>query len=288
MRLFKSPEGGKLMVYLDGEAVRTFSTRNESAAFYWEPVFSGTLQDGKHNLSIEQLGGYNVLNIAYVKSSGSVPPADFSNKTIIYRLVGTNDFQGEKTKVVQNDSSSTFYYLRSGLPVTAYIDVPYPGVYNVTYAISGNAEVLVDGSEATGTVLLPEGRHIVEVRPLNSSTVYVDHVTLTKKGVQKMHSAEIVNYTRRDPSSYSVWVNSTGPFFLQFTRGYDKDWVATVNGRRYLPSGSYLAVNAYYIEESGLNRIDIEYEPQKSLYAGLIIGSAGLLACIIYTAGLRE
>ena len=96
--------------------------------------------------------------------------------------------------------------------------------------------------------------------------------------------AAILNQTRVDPSAYELWVDSATPFYLTYGRSFSPDWVATVNGRRYVPIPSYGAVNTYYIDQTGINKIAIEYMPQKISYAGGILGIITLLASAAYIA----
>jgi hypothetical protein len=77
-------------------------------------------------------------------------------------------------------------------------------------------------------------------------------------------------------------VNSTAPFFLSFGRGFNNLWIASVNGHDYRPVRSFGTVNAYYINETGLSEITIEYAGQRMFYAGALLGLIGLSASIIY------
>jgi hypothetical protein len=95
-------------------------------------------------------------------------------------------------------------------------------------------------------------------------------------------NANLLNYTRNDPSSYSAWVNSSAPFLLSHDVAYDPLWIAYVNGHEYKPISSHYSTNAYYINETGEIKIMIEYLPQQWFYVGGIIGILGILVSIIY------
>ena len=278
VRVLKSKKSGNLGFYLDEEYIGKIDTYDNLNYFSWERIYYGNISNGKHNITVEQLDGYNGINIVYIKKDG-LEEVEFIDKTIIYRLTGKNDFYGNKTKIV-NGNSSTFYLLKVKEPVIAHIDVISEGKYDISHAIQGSAEVIIDGMSAAEEIYLEKGRHEIQVKP-TSSNVYLDHVTLIKEGKERKQEASILEYEQINPSTYSILVNSSTPFFLSFGRGYNELWIAWANGTAYVPVPLYGAANVYYIEETGLTPIIIEYSPQKFLYAGLVIGIIGLAYSLI-------
>jgi hypothetical protein len=281
LRIFKGASGGRLGFYLDGKKVGEISTKNATNHLSWERIYRGPLENGTHKVAAEQLGGFNAVSVGKAVPSGYT--ADYlAGKTIIYRLSGRNSFSGYLSSITANSSSSTFFYRKSRQPLQSMLHVLSGGTYNISHAISGKAYLNIDGKLAGQSVYLEKGTHLIEIVPQNS-TIYVDHVTLTRHAAPPKHDPIIINYTRHDPSTYSIWVNSSAPFYLSFGRTASSGWITEVNGKKYLPAASYSLVNAYLINESGLNRIEISYYPQKMLFIGGTIGIAGLLVCIAYT-----
>ncbi|MEM2335688.1 MAG: hypothetical protein QXZ64_05100, partial [Candidatus Bathyarchaeia archaeon] len=81
---------------------------------------------------------------------------------------------------------------------------------------------------------------------------------------------------------YIVKVNATEPFMLSFAESYDPLWFAYVNGERIQSIPLYGVINGFWINQTGLLEISIEYEPQKWFYMGSIISVSTLIACITY------
>jgi|GEM_PF-5282886 len=286
LRLFQSNLGGKVAVYLDDGPAYEITTIGNVNHFSWEKIYSGSLSEGTHNVTVEQLGGFNTLNIGYVVSADHEEP-DLSEKGIIYRLTARTDFYGESFGHLPTPSASTFYCTYTDESVFSDIEVVAEDYYNLSSRIAGPAEILIDGQEAAGMVYLGKGPHTIEVRALNS-TICIDYITLVRGAPSKTYGAEVLDYERIDPSTYTVTVNSSTPFFLSMSRRYNPLWTASVNGRDYYPVSSYETVNLFYINETGLNEISIAYAPQKTFYLGAIIGIIGLLLASAYVWRSKE
>jgi hypothetical protein len=280
VRVLKSQSAGEMRLYLDGDPMSRVMTKGDVNTFHWERVYSGPLSEGEHVVSVEQLGGSNVVNIGYVERSGGQRP-DLSGKTIIYRLTGKNDFFGDSFQVVGNKGSSTFHCAMTEGPLLSNIEVFEDGNYDLSYSLEGEATVFVDGQEAGGQVYLEKGLRKIEVRP-SGSAICLDHVTLIRGLPPREQEARLLDFRRLDPSTYSVLVNSSTPFLFSFSRAYDPLWVASVGGDSYSPVSSYGVINAFRVNRTGVNEIIVEYAPQKSFYAGIIIGIIGISSAIAY------
>jgi hypothetical protein len=280
VRLLKGRNGGEVAVHLDDAHSSRIRTLADGNHFSWERIYSGELTAGGHEVAVEQLGGFNAVSLAYVVSQEE-EPLNITGKGLVYRLTGPSDFYGKVYEEVPDSRSSTFACMRSTLPLYSNIEVPAEGDYQVSYAAHGDVEIYIDGENPGDTVHLGEGEHTIEVRPVNSS-MCLDHLTLLKPAPSRTGQAELLSYSRMDPSTYKVVVNSTAPFFLSFGRGFNNLWIASVNGHDYRPVRSFGTVNAYYINETGLSEITIEYAGQRMFYAGALLGLIGLSASIIY------
>jgi hypothetical protein len=279
LRMYKGPYAGKVRIYLDGAELYSLETRADISHFYWEKVYSGSLSQGAHTISIEQLSGYNALNIGYVRPAGAQLP-DWENKTILFRLTGLGDFGNNNYKIVNDSASSTFYLANSSEPLLASFDVFSEGEYRITSSIRGAHELLVDAGEANGSLYLAEGTHTIEVVPLNGS-VAVDHVTLTRPGAAP-NAVSGFSYEKTGPSSYTIAANSTGPFFISLNRGFSPLWLAESNGNQYRPFPSYFSLNGFLINGSGPTTITVEFEPQKFSNIWALIGAIGILALAMF------
>ena len=94
--------------------------------------------------------------------------------------------------------------------------------------------------------------------------------------------AKLLEYTKIDPTKYIAKVNATKPFMLSFAESYDPLWVARTNGQKTSSIPLYSVINGFWIEETGIIDITIEYEPQRWFYMGSTISFTTLIACAIY------
>ena len=69
---------------------------------------------------------------------------------------------------------------------------------------------------------------------------------------------------------------------LAISEALDQSWTAYANGKQYKPIPLYLGLKGFYINETGLLGVTIEYEPQKWFYYGSIISVTAFLVCLTY------
>ena len=276
LRLFRSPHGGLLRFYLDGEELYSLKTSDETAHFYWEKAYSGNLSKGAHSFTVEQLGGFNALNVLYYAEKDSYQMPDLSDKTIIYRLIGMGDFGNEKYQIAKDPRASTFQYAVSEKPLLSALDIISNGTYAIDSSARGSYELYVDGRKAGESLYLEKGPHTIEVRPLNG-TIMLDYVTLIRRGTATLARPQLLSFEQLGQSDYSFTVNSTGPFFVSFNRGFNPGWQASANGNKYSPFHNYFSSTGYYINETGTVDVTIGFEPQGLSHAGAALGALGLM-----------
>lgn len=92
----------------------------------------------------------------------------------------------------------------------------------------------------------------------------------------------IISYEATNPTSYTVYVNSTRPFVLALAEAYDPLWVAYVNGEEIRSTPMYDVINGFHISHNGSLKIDIRYEPQQWRDHGLLISSIVFAIFISY------
>jgi hypothetical protein len=100
-------------------------------------------------------------------------------------------------------------------------------------------------------------------------------------------SAQIKNFIRVNPTCWRIQINSTKPFMLSFAESYDSAWKAKVykNGELIEITKSiplYGVINGFWIDQTGLLEIVIEYEPQTWLYYSSVVSLLAFIGCIIY------
>ena len=102
--------------------------------------------------------------------------------------------------------------------------------------------------------------------------------------------AQLIEYNKIDPTKYEATINASKPFMLSFAESYDPLWVARVNGQKITSIPLYSVINGFWIQETGLIDVTIEYEPQRWFYIGSAISITALTASLAYLATpyLRE
>ncbi|AIY89559.1 carbohydrate binding domain-containing protein [Geoglobus acetivorans] len=103
----------------------------------------------------------------------------------------------------------------------------------------------------------------------------------------KERPAEVVNYTKINPTLWKVKVNATKPFMLSFAEAYDPLWEARIY-RDGVKVGTvksiplYSVINGFWINETGNLEIVIRYKPQDWFEIGLMISGLTFAGCIGY------
>jgi len=102
--------------------------------------------------------------------------------------------------------------------------------------------------------------------------------------------AQLIEYNKIDPTKYKATINASKPFMLSFAESYDPLWVARVNGQKITSTPLYSVINGFWIQETGLIDVTIEYTPQRWFYIGSAISITALTASLAYLATpyLRE
>ena len=88
-----------------------------------------------------------------------------------------------------------------------------------------------------------------------------------------------VNYEKISPTLWRVRLNISQSSMLALTESYDSLWVANVNGRKISSIPLYGVINGFWINQTGVLDIVIEYEPQRWFYIGCAISLSTFLTC---------
>jgi hypothetical protein len=107
-------------------------------------------------------------------------------------------------------------------------------------------------------------------------------IDLLFQNATQNNPATIISYERVNPTRMALSVNATQPFILAVSEALDQSWTAHANGKQYKPTPLYLDIQGFYINETGLLKITIEYEPQLWFYYGSAISLTALILCTLY------
>jgi hypothetical protein len=95
-------------------------------------------------------------------------------------------------------------------------------------------------------------------------------------------SSESTTYEEMSPTLWKVGLNVSQPSMLVFTESYDPKWFATANGKSIPSIPLYGVINGFWINQTGLLEVTIEYEPQRWFFYGSAISVTTFLACLVY------
>jgi len=109
--------------------------------------------------------------------------------------------------------------------------------------------------------------------------IYNDNSLIFSNG-----SVSVLDSKRVSPTFFTATINNTRPFVLAFLEAYDPLWVAYVNGEKIQSIPLYGVINGFWINQTGLLEITIEYEPQRWFYYGLVVSLLTFTGCVLYLA----
>jgi hypothetical protein len=122
----------------------------------------------------------------------------------------------------------------------------------------------------------------------SNTVMYIDDVSFYETELAIVNSNEIlssvndISYHRRDPTRLLTRINATSPFVVAFSETYDPSWICYVDGERVSSFPLYGFINGFWINQTGLLQITIEYEPQKWFTYASVISITTFVACITY------
>jgi len=127
--------------------------------------------------------------------------------------------------------------------------------------------------------------YILNPTTLQQTAIKIENITtldLIFQNTTQNQPATIISYNKINPTKIIATVNATQPFILAISEALDQSWTAYVNGKQYKPILLYLDLKGFYINETELLEIAIEYEPQKWFFYGSIISLYTFLICTAY------
>jgi hypothetical protein len=108
--------------------------------------------------------------------------------------------------------------------------------------------------------------------------------TLSNVFNPKESAAELVQYTKINPTKYVAKINSVRPYVLSLAESHDAEWKVYVDGVRANDTESmpmYSILNGFYIDTVGYHNISIEYVPQTYFTVGLALSLVTVFFSII-------
>ncbi len=160
-------------------------------------------------------------------------------------------------------------------------------IANQTFYVASNQYGIID----VGSTFLTRGCQELKIKALDNTRlgdiwIYTsdENKKLKEVFLQNMGKTEIIKYKQESPTLWKVTINTSSPFLLAFAAPYDSEWRAYVSNESYSSIPLYGFINGFWINQTGLLEIIIEYPPQKWFHIGSIISGITLIACTLYLA----
>lgn len=315
VRLFENQDGGEIKVFLDGKPI-TIETNAQLNKFVWKDLGTFHLDKGKHNIKLENIEGFNAVNLFYL-----VPKKEYleskertmeilQNKAIIYIFEAESDLHRKKAeksnKFGGEASNSEVIELAKNEIVWQDVEILKEGTYRLAFKGEGKYNFTINNKSNilssenidltyTTPIYLERGKHKLNITSLRNIS-YLDVIWLYSTDKNETlrdlftvddKPTEVVNYEKIDPTKYRIKVNATKPFMLSFSESFDPLWVAeakTEDGKlmQYNPIPLYSVINGFWINQTGEYTITIRYKPQYYFYIGLIISGLAFIGCLSY------
>ncbi len=314
IRYFQNQNGGGIRIWLNGEPLKGMRTRYQVNGFVWEKVDSLKLDKGKHQLAIQNLLGFNAVNLFAVLPAGEVEEYErevsdlLRDKRIIYVLEAESEFYYSEAQISQEfgaeASNGRVIELGNNSQVWQEIDILRDGNYRLAIGIKGSASVEIDNRSFPmnstdlslrylDPIYLERGKHRIQISPIDTEgSSYLDVVwlysvqegseTLEDIFTPKERIAQVIEYEKINPTKYKVKIDASQPFMLSLSEAYDPLWVAKVDGKEYRSVPLYSVVNGFWIEQTGELEITLEYKLQRWFYYGAVISLTGLVSALGY------
>jgi len=314
VRLFQNRRGGRIQIQLDNKSY-TVNTKDQLNKFVWKGIDIIRLEKGGHKITLTNLKGFNAINLfalipkqEYQKAQKQIEEI-LQDKRIIYILEAETDLYYQNVTVSNkyggNASNGQVLQLNQESKAYSEIEIVKPGNYTLAIRAKGNLAIKIDEKEykisspqLNWTYIRPihleKGKYKIEITNLKDQPSDLDVVwlysiqneneTLEDIFTAKEIPAEVISCRKIDPTKYVVKVNATKPFMLSFAESYDPLWVAYVNGGKIQSTPLYGVINGFWINQTGLLEITIEYEPQKWFYYGSAVSLPTFTGCILYLA----
>jgi len=187
IRLLKNPKGGKIKISL-ANISKTINTKDEiKAEFVWIKIGELNLIKGKYTLTIENIKGYNAINILalipekeYYKAEKEVKKL-LQNKTIIYLFEAESDLYRLDAKVVKDFNFSNGEALALFGKAWQDVEIVKSGTYRLALKGKGKFRVKINSNEFelesklnfsyTPMFFLPSGKYRLEITPIVENLV---------------------------------------------------------------------------------------------------------------------
>lgn len=300
-------------VSLDSELIGQVVTRSDIGEFRWDNLGTYNLPAGEHTLTLQNVRGFNAVNLLAVVPHGEVERYEeqVDNSIADIRLIylweaetALNISDSEVSdKYNGNASNGAVVNLSTGAKAWRDIEVLRSDEYRMVVRLNGSVRVGINnesfsvGRDELGfayldPIYLEKGIHRIELKAVSGGnsdldviwlySVEGDNETIDDIFISEVNSARVIEYEKLSPTRYRATVTSDQPFMLSFAEAYHRLWIASVSGKEY-PSVPLNSIgNGFWIEDTGELEIIIEFKPQRWFYWGAVISGLAVFCSFAF------
>jgi len=150
IRYFKNQEGGEIKVYLDGRPIE-ISTKDQLNKFIWKELAICHLEKGKHTLILENVKGFNAVNLfalipekEYENAKQEISKI-LQNKTIIYLFEAESDLYRDNAEVLNSGGEASDGEVLEIADGKAWqeVEIIKTGTYRLAIRVKGDFRVKI-------------------------------------------------------------------------------------------------------------------------------------------------
>ena len=317
VRYLQNNKGGPIRVYIDEQLIKEINTKDQVDDFVWEKVDTISLSKGKHTLTLENVEGFNAVNIFALLPQGKyeeyeqqayelaqeprnmfIFEAESDFNYINADKLKSNDpeYSNGQARVIKNGEIKTsFDVLKSSKYMIAVRALTCAKCGEVTLSLDKDYKISLKNSKDELkyiylTTTLARGSYDLT---LSSRDATVDNVFIysTDKAHEDLdevftvtETPATITFEKINPTKYIVHVDAKKPFMTAFAESYDPLWVAYDKDKTFKvrPIPLYSVINGFYIEKTGKYDMVIEFEPQRYFYYGAVVSGLTILGSIGY------
>lgn len=285
IRYFANRLGGEFNIKLDGETVKSLKTNSLRDNFVWEKLSSLNTPKGEHVISLENLKGFNAVNVFVF----------LPRQKIV-------DWQKQAKEIV-NANKTIYFYEPGEATQSGGLNFSQSGKFEIFTQVSpnlktDNVKVIVNSQILEkpvmanrvnyewldlGNVEVNEGTNKVEINPSGIGEIVFqqDGEKSLKELFTQDNNLPTVTYEIIDPTKYLLHIkNVKSPFNLVFSESYHPLWQAEVGNEALKPLPFYSIINGFQVSKTGDFDMVVEFTLQRRALPWLFVSLASFLLTV--------
>ena len=310
VRYLADAKGGVVGISINNKEIPLL-TESACNGLEWKLLSYLNLTSGKHIIKLRNIYGFNAVNLValipayqFEEWKQKVPEL-LCNTSCVYIYEGETDLETEGADIrrEREASASNGFILRFGKNSSSKcrLEIIKDGDYRLQFKLKGSLLVTIDNIDlklnsdelgfASSPILhLDKGEHEVDIAPLKYPS-YLDVMWIgpADQGEEAREwlrfeekPANLSNVEKVSSSRMKLHIETTKPFLLSVSEGFDLLVIAYSNGKKFNSLPLFGVINGFLIDERGNIDIDVRFLPQGWAQIGLWISLTSALFLTAY------